>query len=169
MASISKLSEAYAWNITRIAEAFNLHRDTVRKRLKESRVQPVGKKSGVDVYALAEVGPALFAQDTIDKNDGDIHDPSRMIPKDRKDYFQSERERLKFEEEIGELIKDSDYRLDLAVTLKAVVSFFESMPDKMERLRLFTPAQLDQLESMSDQFREELFIRILEVDTDNAG
>jgi len=168
MAIVSQFNEAYAWNITRIADAFSLHRDTVRKRLKESRVRPVTKKSGVDVYALADVGPALFSQDLITKDDENIHDPSKMPPKDRKDYFQSERERLKFEEEIGQLIKDSNYRLDLAETLKAVVSYFESMPDKMERLRLFTPAQLDTLEKVCDQFRAELHTKILEVDTSDV-
>lgn len=168
MANVTHLNDAYAWNITRIADAFSLHRDTVRKRLKESRVRPVSKKSGVDVYALADVGPALFSQDLLAKTDDDIHNPSKMPPKDRKDFFQSERERLKFEEEIGQLIKDSQYRRDLAETLKAVVSYFESMPDKMERLRVFTPAQLDTLETVCDQFRAELYAKVVEVDSSDV-
>ncbi|WP_125782864.1 DUF1441 family protein [Pseudoalteromonas rubra] len=165
MSKVTSIDDANAWNITRIAEAFGLHRETVRKRLRQHQVGPKGRRSGVDVYSLAEVGPALFAQDVQSKSENDIHDPRTMPPKDRKDYFQSERERLKFEGETGELIPEGEYRNDLAVTLKAVVGFFESMPDKMERLRLFTPTQLDQLESMCDEFRAELHVKVVEAGT----
>ncbi len=78
MGSVSHLNDAFSWNITRIAEAFGLHRDTVRKRLKEARVKPSGKKSGVDIYALADVGPALFAAETSNKSEDD-YDPNKMV------------------------------------------------------------------------------------------
>uniref|UniRef100_A0AB39C9V0 Terminase small subunit n=1 Tax=Aliivibrio phage vB_Alvi_H905 TaxID=3234039 RepID=A0AB39C9V0_9VIRU len=163
MGNVSSINDAYAWNITRIAEAFGLHRDTVRRRLKENQIKPVRKVKGVDVYALMDVGPALFSAESANKSEDD-YDPNKMAPKDRKDFFQSERERLKFQTEIGELMPDSDYRLDLAETLKAVVAWCESLPDNMERTRLFTPEQLDLLESTSDGLRAQLYVKILEVE-----
>jgi len=163
--TVSSINDAYAWNITRIAEAFGLHRDTVRKRLKENQVKPVKKSKGVDLYALADIGPALFSAEATNKSEDD-YNPNKMAPKDRKDFFQSERERLKFQTEIGELIPDSDYRLDLAETLKAVVSWCESLPDNMERRRLFTADQLEQLERVSDELRAQLYIKLLEVEPD---
>ena len=163
--SVSNIQDANSFNITRIAEAFDLHRDTVRKRLKAARVKPIGKQKGVDVYALADVGPALFASEKVSEED-DIHDPARMLPKDRKDYFQSERERLKFEEEIGLLIPDGEYQKDLYYTLSEVVSFFENLPDLMERTGLFKPEQLDLLEAEGDKFRNALYLRLKEIAPD---
>lgn len=167
--SVSSIDDAYLMNISSLSRAFGLHRDTVRKRLNAARVKPVKKLKSTDVYALADVGPALFGQEHRADDDEDIHDPSKMAPKDRKDFFQSERERLKFETEIGELIPDAHYRLDLSEVLKKVVSFFESMPDKMERKRVFKPEQLEQLEKMSDDFRNELHLQLLEIDTDDVS
>lgn len=165
MGTVSSINDAYAWNITRIAEAFGLHRDTIRKRLRENQVKPIGKKSGVDVYVLADVGPALFSAEAGNKTEDD-YNPNKMAPKDRKDFFQSERERLKFQAEIGELIPEGDYRDDFSEVMKTVVSFFESLPDNMERTRLFTPDQLDQLEKQSDSLRLRLYHKLLEVQTD---
>ncbi|MCF6459054.1 DUF1441 family protein [Pseudoalteromonas sp. MMG024] len=166
--SVSSIDDAYLMNISSLSRAFDLHRDTVRKRLNAARVKPIKKIKSTDVYALADVGPALFGQEAKAEQD-DIHDPSKMAPKDRKDFFQSERERLKFETEIGELIPEPHYQLDLSETLKKVVSFFESMPDKMERKRVFKPEQLEQLETMSDEFRNELYLQLLEINTDDVG
>jgi len=164
--SVSHLNDAFSWNITRIAEAFGLHRDTVRKRLKEARVKPSGKKSGVDIYALADVVPAWFAAETSNKAEDD-YNPNKMIPKDRKDFFQSERERLKYETEIGELIPEGDYRLDLAATLKYLVSAFESLPDNLERRYKMQPEALEYIETWADESRTYLYHGLLEVEPDD--
>ncbi|WP_285331703.1 DUF1441 family protein [Vibrio parahaemolyticus] len=166
MGSVSHLNDAFSWNITRIAEAFGLHRDTVRKRLKEARVKPSGKKSGVNIYALEDVGPALFAAETSNKSEDD-YNPNKMIPKDRKDFFQSERERLKYETEIGELIPEGDYRLDLAATLKYLVSAFESLPDNLERRYKMQPEALEYIETWADESRTYLYHGLLEVEPDD--
>nr|WP_237668480.1 DUF1441 family protein [Vibrio sp. V37_P2S8PM304] len=159
------MNDAFSWNITRIAEAFGLHRDTVRKRLKEARVKPSGKKSGVDIYPLADVGPALFAAESSNKSEDD-YNPNKMVPKDRKDFFQSERERLKYETEIGELIPEGEYRLDLAATLKYLVSAFESLPDNLERRYKMPPEALEYVESWADESRTYLYHGLLEVEPD---
>lgn len=165
MGTLSQLGDANCWNITRIAEAFALHRDTVRKRLKAARVKPVAKKAGVDVYALADVGPALFAAESGNKSEDD-YDPNKMIPKDRKDFFQSERERLKFQTEIGELIPDSEYRIDFAACLKYLISAFESLPDNLERRYKVPPEVLEHVEAWGDDCRSYLYKNLVEVESD---
>lgn len=165
MGTVSQINEANSWNITRIAELFDLHRDTVRKRLKEARVRPVGKRGGVDVYAPADVGPALFAAQAVAKED-DLHDPRKMAPKDRKDYFMSERERLKFETEIGALIPDSQYRVDFAAVLKYLVSAIETMPDDLERRYAVPPEVLEYVEKWGDERRDWIYKQLLEVEPD---
>ncbi|OCH08081.1 hypothetical protein A6D98_09735 [Aliivibrio fischeri] len=165
MGNVSSINDAYAWNITRIAEAFGLHRDTVRKRLKENQVKPVKKSKGVDLYALEDIGPALFSAEATNKSEDD-YNPNKMAPKDRKDFFQSERERLKYETEIGELIPDGDYRLDLAATLKYLVSAFESLPDNLERRYKMSPESLEYIEAWADESRTYIYHGLLEVEPD---
>lgn len=155
MAEITPIQEAYAYNISRLAEAFCLDRKTVRKRLSQAMVRPISKRNGQPVYALADVGPALFGAQSRPKTD--TKDPDTLEPKERKEWFQSENERLKFQQSVGELIPEPEYRDDLALAFKLVVSFFESLPDKMEQRRVFTPAQLGELEKATDAMRAQLY------------
>ncbi|BBT82720.1 DUF1441 family protein [Salmonella enterica] len=162
MADVTHIGDAYAWNITRIAEAFGMSRDTVRKRLREAGVQPKGTRGNAPVYLLADVGPALFQGGG--EQTAASHQPDKMPPKDRKEWYQSENERLKFQREIGDLIPVGEYRDDLSRVLKKVVSFFESLPDRMERRRTFSAPQLEELERAADEFRNQLYSELLEVD-----
>ena len=155
MSNITPIHDVYALNISRLSEAFCLDRKTVRKRLNQAMVQPTGKRNGQPVYALADVGPALFGIDSRPKSDKT--NPDNMDPKARKEWFQSENERLKFQQSVGELIPEPHYRDDLATVFKLVVAFFESLPDKMERNRSFTPAQLGELENAIDIQRAQLY------------
>ncbi|MXD03589.1 DUF1441 family protein, partial [Escherichia coli] len=85
----------YRWSIAKIEEAFAMDRKVVKKRLLEANIPVAGTVRGNPVYALRDVGPALFESKSV--IDSDIHDPSRMEPKERKDWFQSENERIKME------------------------------------------------------------------------
>lgn len=49
----------YVYNITELAQIFDLSRDTVRRRLRQFSVQPFGKKSGSAVYVLKEAALAM--------------------------------------------------------------------------------------------------------------
>ncbi len=160
MVDVTKMDE-YLWNITRIAQAFGVSRDTVRKRLNVAGVAPVKKVRGVPLYPLSEVGLALFAGEV-----GAIptaYKPDELNPKARKDYFQSENERLKFEEKTRQLVPAEEVRADQVRALKANVAFFEGLTDKMERTRLFAPDQLDALEQATDVFRDQLYNELMNV------
>tara|TARA_R110000764_G_scaffold228889_1_gene319594 strand:- start:384 stop:884 length:501 start_codon:yes stop_codon:yes gene_type:complete len=166
VSDVRNLKEAYHWNLTRISEAFGFHRDTVRKRLKEAGVNPESKRGNADLYSLEKVGPALFGTSTSSGVKLE-YTPEELWPKDRKEWFQSENERLKFQENIGDLIPVNEHREDLLKTIKATVSFFESLSDKMERRRSFTPDQLEELDLATDEFRTILHNQLLEI-KDNA-
>jgi hypothetical protein len=60
MSSVGDLREAFRWSISKISEAFSLDRATVRKRIEASGISPAGQVRGNPVYALRDVGPALF-------------------------------------------------------------------------------------------------------------
>lgn len=157
---MSKPDDEFKWNISKLADAFQLHRDTCRKRLNDAGVKPAGKKGNAPVYRLAEAAEAIFAGTVVQ---GDQADPTKLDPKSRKEWFQSENERLKFQENIRELIPSTEHRDNMAVTLKAVASFFDSLPDRMERARIFTPEQLEALERECDKMRAQLYNELLEV------
>lgn len=158
--SITGGPEPYKWNISQLATAFSLHRDTCRKRLNDAGVQPCGKRANAPLYHLHEAAEAIFAGTVVQ---GDQADPSKLDPKSRKEWFQSENERLKFQTSIKELIPTGEHRDNMAVTVKAVCSFFDSLPDKMERSRLFTPEQLEALEAECDKMRQQLYNELNEV------
>ncbi|MGL5093666.1 MAG: DUF1441 family protein [Aeromonas sobria] len=158
--SITGGEEVYRWNLSQLAKAFSLHRDTIRARINDAGVKPCGKKANAPLYHLHEAAEAIFAGTVVT---GDQADPSKLPPKDRKEWFQSENERLKFQTAIKELITDSDHRTNVAKTLKSVASFFDSLPDKMERTRVFTPEQLEVLEAQCDVLRNQLYAELQEV------
>lgn len=160
MTEISNLADAYKWNISRMADAFGLHRDTIRKRLNDAGVKPCGKKANAPIYHLKDAAEAIFAGSTVTT---DAQNPAKLDPKSRKEWYQSENERLKFQTTVKELIPEGEHRDNIATTIKAAVSFFDSLPDKMERERIFTPEQLEALEGVSDRMRNQLYDVLVEV------
>ncbi|BEB33787.1 hypothetical protein VEE40_10630 [Escherichia coli] len=85
MSNVIGIGDAYHWSVFKIAEAFGLHRDTVKKRLLAANTPVAATVKGNPVYALQHVGPALFGpkHEAVDS----VHDPSRMEPKERKDWY----------------------------------------------------------------------------------
>lgn len=76
MSNVSGIGDAYYWSVFKIAEAFGLHRDTVKKRLLAANTPVAATIRGNPVYALQHVGPALFSvkHEAADS----VHDPSRI-------------------------------------------------------------------------------------------
>lgn len=160
MSAVSNIADAQQWNISALSSALGLHRDTIRKRLNDAGVKPIGKKANAPTYSLAQACEAIFAGSTVA---GDSADPDKLDPKSRLDWYKSETERLRFQTAIKELITDSDHRNNIAMTLKIVASFFDSLPDRMERARIFTPEQLEALEVECDRMRNQLYAELNEV------
>ena len=154
----------YFWNITKIAQAFGVTRSTVRKRLITASVTPVKKSKGIPLYALDEVGPAFFVAST--NMAVTAYKPDELPPKERKEFYQSENERLKFEKSTGQLIPVGEVRDEQIRILKTVVAFFDGLPDKMERKRLFSGDQLNALELVSDETRDQLYLELMNVSDD---
>lgn len=157
MAEINRLEEAYQWNITRLADAFGLHRDTVRKRLKEGGVVPVGTRAGANVYALKDAGPALFGETRMSEG----MDPTRMHPQDRKDWFQSELSRVKLEKEMRLLVPVEDAHREMSTLAKAVASGLDSLADMLERDAGLPPEAIEMVERVTDALREQMYQAIV--------
>lgn len=155
MSNVSNLGDAYNWSVARIAEAFGLNRATVKKRLMDARIPVAGTVKNNPVYALRDVGPALFSN--ADEPDSDsIHDPSVMDPKSRKDWFQSENERVKLESTLRQLVPADEVHREMAMMAKSVLQVLDTWPDRLERDRGWSPDQLAEAQSMIDEMRDAL-------------
>lgn len=160
MAEINRLEEAYNWNITRLADAFDLDRGTVRRRLREAGVVPAGSRNGANVYALRDAAPALFGN-TVSHAGAE---PDELSPQDRKAWFQSENERIKYEQEMRSLVPAEEAHREMSRLAKAVASGLDSLADMLERDAGLPPEAIDLVEATTDALREQMYQAIIDDD-----
>lgn len=158
MAEISKIDEAYCWNLTRLADAFGMHRDTVRKRLNAAGVIPSGTRNGANIYALKDAGPAIFAEVVL----GGDSDPDSLPPTERKAWYQSENERVKLELELRELVRAEEVHQEMSRLAKAVASSLDSLSDMLERDAGLPPESIILVEKVTDALREQMYQSIID-------
>ncbi|WP_033750678.1 DUF1441 family protein [Pantoea sp. NGS-ED-1003] len=163
MSDISRIGDAYNWSVAKIAEAFGIDRKTVRKKIMNAQVASAGNIRGNPVYALKDIGPVLFAPDEAATPET-LHDPSRMDPKSRKDWFQSENERVKLEAALSQLVPANEVHREMAMMAKSVLQVLDTWPDRLERDRGWSPHQISEAQSIVDEIREALAAEIRSAD-----
>ncbi|EGR0666953.1 DUF1441 family protein [Vibrio cholerae] len=156
MSKNANFSASFDWSISKIAECFGMSRNTVSKRLREFNVQPSGKERGSDVYALKDAAPALFKSDSLPA--GAVFDPNKMPPGMRKDWYQSENERVKLEKALGQLCESGDVARNYALLAKSVIQVMETMPDVLERDCGLTPSQVSKVQQSIDDLRDQIAV-----------
>lgn len=148
------------WSISRLAEELRLDRRTVAKRLRDAGIPPAGKRNGSDVYQLADVALALLAPELAGGAGGGVVDPRDLPPKDRKDFYQSENERLKFETSTGALVPAVEVEAEMAELVKTMVQFIETLPDVLERKLSLSSEQVIAVQDRCDHIRQQLYEKI---------
>lgn len=131
MAEVRDLSEAYSWPVSRLADCFGLHRQTLTKRIKQGGLRPSGKWRGNPIYEIAAVAELLFSPEVGPDEDVNFD----RDPKARKDWYDSENARLRFEKEQRELIPVSEVEETVGTTFAAIAHLLRSIPDNLERKR----------------------------------
>ncbi|AMO55640.1 hypothetical protein GZ77_09090 [Endozoicomonas montiporae] len=150
----------FHWNITQLAEAFGVSRDTVRKRLKQANVLPVDQKRNAPLYLVADAAKAVFAPAPgVDGDYGGYDSLDKMPPKDRKDWFDSERSRVALEKEVGQLIPNSEVAEGYADFVSAIVDPLDSLTDLLERKCGLSGDVLERVQSEVDAIREQMYHR----------
>ena len=135
-------------NVSQLAALSDVHRQTVAARLKNVSVSG-GHDSNLKLYRLTDILAELMK----------LPPPVAegvMVPQDRKAWYQSERERLKFEQEVGELIPASDVAREFAEMAKAMVQVLETLPDILERDCALTPQAVGIVQQSLDDLRYTL-------------
>jgi hypothetical protein len=157
VAGLEALDErAVTFSIRRLAEEFGMARETVSKRLNDAGVRAAGTRGGFPVYRLRDACPAILAACT---EDGGI-DPAKMRPGDRRAWFQSENERLKFEQETGQLILAAEVQSEMATLAKIVVRELETLPDTAERDLRCGPEVIEYLQRKIRELRARIAGRL---------
>ena len=159
MSDISRIGDAYNWSIAKIAEAYGIDRKTVRKKIINAQIASAGNIRGNPVYALKDIGPVLFTPDELATPET-LQDPSRMDPKSRKDWFQSENERVKLEAALSQLVPVNEVHREMAMMAKSVLQVLDTWPDRLERDRGWSPHQISEAKSIVDEIRELLAAEI---------
>ncbi|MGQ8887151.1 DUF1441 family protein [Serratia ureilytica] len=140
-------------NINQLAAMTGLHRQTVASRLADVPLAE-GSNEKKKLYQITDVIRILM--DAPASPSAEHQDPDKMTPKERKDWFDSEKGRLWLEKEMRQVIPASDVRYQMAAVMKAVTQALETWPDKLERDRGWTPDQITEAQSVVDEIRELL-------------
>ncbi|MCX8984201.1 DUF1441 family protein [Citrobacter portucalensis] len=143
-------------NVSQLAELVGMNRNLVARRLRDLELV-AGNGENLKVY---ELGPALQALLT-----PSVKENGEMSPQDRKAWYQSENERLKFEESERQLLPVDEVAREYAVLAKAVVMVLENLPDILERDCALTPAAVNRVQSIIDDLRDEMARKVEESDS----
>ncbi len=146
-------------NISQLAALSGVHRQTAAARLQNLPVAG-GHESNLKLYRVVDIVSAFLA----------LPPPvaeSEMEAHERKAWYQSERERLKFEQETAQLIPASDVRREFAIWAKAVVQVLETLPDILERDCGLQPAAVSRVQSIIDDLRDQIALRVTEAGADD--
>lgn len=151
--TLNDIEEARQWSINQIAKAFRLDRRTVTRRLENGGVAPAGLRHSHPVYDLADIGPALFGQ-VVPAN---TLSPEEMAPKDQKDWYQAQNERLKYEQTMGQLVPVFEVHQAMSKIAKSVTSTLDILPDILERDCGLKADALNRIQEVIDAQREQLY------------
>lgn len=134
-------------NVSQLAELVGMNRNLVARRLRELELVG-GNGENLKVY---ELGPALQALLT-----PSMKENGEMSPQDRKAWYQSENERLKFEAASRELIPAGECAEVYRQMVKATVMTLETLPDLLERDCALSPKATAYAQKVIDDFRDYL-------------
>lgn len=153
-----KLSKTQV-NVTQLAELVGMNRNLVARRLRDMELAG-GNGENLKLY---ELGPALQALLT-----PSMKENGEMSPQDRKAWYQSENERLKFEAASRELIPVEEVAREYASLAKAVVMVLETLPDILERDCALSPTAVTRVQVIIDDLRDEMARKVEESESDGG-
>ncbi|MDP9704990.1 MULTISPECIES: DUF1441 family protein [Rahnella] len=145
-------------NVSQLADLVGMHRNMVARRLREIELAG-GNGENLKLYELSTALKTLIMPS--------VRVGGEMSPQDRKAWYQSENERLKFEQANGELIPAEDVAREFAVMSKAVVQVLETLPDVLERDLALSPSVVTRVQNIIDDLRDEMARRVFEAEIED--
>ncbi len=149
---------SFKLNINQLAGITGVHRQTVTARLKN--VAPAsGSNSKLKLYAVTDVLTELMVP-TVTANTED------MPPSDRLAHWKAENERIKFEQDTGQLIQAEEVAREFSLMAKAVVQVLETLPDVLERDCALSPSAVVRVQKIIDDLRDQIALQVTEAETE---
>ncbi|THA16152.1 DUF1441 family protein [Rodentibacter pneumotropicus] len=146
-------------NINQISEVAGMHRQTASNRL--SRFTPAsGSNAKNKLYFVRDLIIAALEEQP-EKMSKDVDE---LPPMERRAWFQSENERLRFEQAIGELVQAFEVAQEMSALAKYVVQKLETLPDILERDCGLPPNALIRVQQEIDDLRDQMALHIQEED-----
>ncbi len=145
-------------NINQLAGITGVHRQTVAARLKNVEPAP-GSNSKLKLYLVTDILTELMIP-TVSTNIDD------MDPSDRLAHWKAENERLKFEQDTGQLIPADEVAREFSLMAKAVVMVLENLPDILERDCALTPTAVSRVQNVIDDLRDQMAERVKDAETE---
>ncbi|EPK0081123.1 hypothetical protein P851_03128 [Klebsiella aerogenes UCI 48] len=145
-------------NINQLAGITNVHRQTVAARLKNVEPAP-GSNSKLKLFLVTDVLAELMIPTVATS----LED---MPPTDRLAHWKAENERIKFEQDTGQLIPADEVAREFSVMAKAVVMVLETLPDVLERDCALSPAAVARVQSVIDDLRDQMAQKVMEAEAE---
>lgn len=145
-------------NINQLAAIAGICRQTAAARLKN--IQPAGGHDKLKLYRVTDILTCFL----------DLPVPAsleEMEPHDRKAWYQSERERLKFEQETAQLIPADDVRKEMAIWGEIVSEELEKLPSILARDAGLKPMAVNRVQSIIDDLCNLIISRMVKNDVVN--
>ena len=147
-------------NINQLAAITDVHRQTAAARLKN--IEPAaGSNSKLKLYLITDILTELM----IPTVSSDLED---MQPSDRLAHWKAENERLKFEQDTGQLIPADEVAREFSLMAKAVVMVLETLPDILERDCALSPAAVSRVQSVIDDLRDQMAQKVHDAEQEEA-
>lgn len=151
-------------SISRGAREFGVARQTAASRLLAAGVQAAGVINGHKAYEMRSFAYAVLLPDFVQAKAGDYDDehfePEKLPPKDRKDFYDSEKKRLEVEEAKKLLMPAAEFHAEISAVCKTIAQFFDVLPDILERDCGLDPATIDRIQAVVDDQRTALADRV---------
>lgn len=142
--------------------------------LTERRLQQLAREGIIPKAARGQYPLAGCVRSYIQylQNSGqvDTSDPEKLSPFQKRAHYQAELDKLKLEQERGELIPRIEVEQEFAAVLKMVAECFDTLPDLLERDCGLPAKVLVRVEEALDRTRGDLHAKLSggEADADSA-
>ncbi|EHU5718989.1 DUF1441 family protein [Shigella sonnei] len=146
-------------NISQLAALSGVHRQTAAARLQNLPVAG-GHESNLKLYRVVDIVSAFLAlPPPVAEGEMDAHE--------RKAWYQSERERLKFEQETAQLIPADDVRKEMAIWGEIVSEELAKLPNILARDAGLKPMAVNRVQSIIDDLCNQIISRMVKNDVVN--
>lgn len=136
--------------------------ETISRRLKVAKIEPVGTKGKSKLFDLADLLKCAYLLD----DDGNLN-PAGLDPFKRKAHFQAMQEEVRALEAAGEVVPKIEMQQEMARMAKAFTHALDTLADVLERDTGLSPAQIAAVVKHCDAARDEV-AAVLAADDDTS-